>query len=117
MSYSLKLSPPAYLTLELPDGSGSVKIDVFEARRVCFDEAAKKPNEAERWKYLKDWLGARLQVQGDQIAESTAIEFNNAIAKLVDEVNKQTSKKLVSIVSSQPPIPASPETSPSGETI
>lgn len=114
MTFNLQLSEPAWLYLTLPSNSTEVKVDVYEARRFLFEEAIKKPNESERWKTVREWLANKFSVDVDQIAESDALEFNNAIARIVEKTAEQRSKKLEGMLCSQLPTQVSPTTSESG---
>lgn len=116
--YTLQLTEPAYLEVSTPPSyqpAKVVKIDIYEARRFLFDEAPKEPNEALRWKKVKEWLAAKLGVSGEVVAESSALLVHNAIARIVDEKNKELQLKIAGIVSSQQPTQASPATTLPGQ--
>lgn len=118
MEYRLQLEAPAYLIIETPPGylpHKAVQVDVYEARRFLFDEATKKPNESERWKAVKEWMANKLQIPVDLVAESNCLLLNNTVARLVEEVNKQISKKSEQIVSLPEPTPESLPDTKSGQ--
>ena len=89
--YVLKLGKPAFLTVETPDGSKRVRIDVFAAYRILV-EAEKRPSEADRWQYVLHWLAEQLEVDPSLLAESNAIMFHNAILQLVKKLNEELSQ-------------------------
>jgi hypothetical protein len=90
---TLKLSKPAWLTLEAPDGAAKARIDIYKARRVL-DLAAKQPDEDKRWEYILKYLAGELNVDATQLAQSTAIEFNEYICKRVVELNQELASKV-----------------------
>lgn len=108
-----QLSPPALLTLQTPDGAKQVKIDVYEARRAL-DDAGKQPSEDMRQNAILQWLAKKLGVDRTTLAENMALEFNDAIVRLVVRLNEDRQKKTEQIASSLTFTPESPATSEHG---
>jgi len=102
-----RLAPSAFMVLESADGSARARIDIYEARRLI-ETAFKKPDESSRWALVKEWLSKKLGVPIEQIAESTALEFNDLICKRVADLNKERSIK----VSGTAALPTSMQESP-----
>ncbi len=92
---TLKLSQPAWLTLETNEGH-STKIDVYEARRML-EQAQKQPNEELRWKMVLDWLATKLTADRESMAENMAIDFHEAICAKVVSLAVDRKKKIESI--------------------
>lgn len=110
----LQLNQPAWLTLRSPDGLTEAKIDVYKARRLL-EEAEKQPSEELRWKVIIKFLGEQLNVNGDTLAESSAIEFHECINRAVIALNDERKKRLSNIASLPDSTPASQTTSEPGQ--
>lgn len=108
-----QLSPPAMLTLQTPDGAKQVKIDVYEARRLL-EDAGKQPSEGLKQNAILQWLAKKLEVDRTALAENMALEFNDAIVRLVVRLNEERQKKTEQIASSLTFTPESPATTELG---
>lgn len=109
----LKLNEPCFLKLTSPDGTTSVSVDVYVARRVL-EEAEKEPTEEMRWKRVISFIAEQLKIEPALLAESTALEFHECINRIVIRNNADRKKKLQSIVALPDSTPASPTTSDPG---
>lgn len=105
-STPFRLSPPAFVYLESPDGTKRERIDLYKARRML-EEAGKQPTEQARCDLILKWIADKLQLEFNDLAESMAVEFNNFVCKEVERVKEQLSKKLGETAYSQQSIPES----------
>jgi hypothetical protein len=110
---TLNLSPPAFLTLTSASGTTPARIDVYEARRAL-EDANRKPSEAQKWAAVLDYIAGKLSVPRESLAESTALEFNDAIVRLVGRLNEERQKKTEQIAASLSCTPESPATTEPG---
>jgi hypothetical protein len=115
IEYSLKLSPPAYLTIESADGEYSTRVDIFQTWRFL-EDAAKQPSQDARWATIRKYLAGLFKCEPDLVAESTAREFHDAIVNLGTRAQEQIQGKLSSIVSLQQPTPESQADTPDGQS-
>ena len=106
------LPEPAYLLLQSADGSAKARVDVYEARRMLID--AEKHTDADRWATILEWLEQQLGVPASSLPENIALDFNNLVVQVVNQLDEERKKKLASIAFLRPSTPASPATSGSG---
>jgi hypothetical protein len=107
---TLNLSPPAFLTLTSASGTTPARIDVYEARRAL-EDANRKPSEAQKWAAVLDYIAGKLSVPRESLAESTALEFNDAIVRLVGKLNEERQKKTEQ-TAARYPVPRNPQRLP-----
>lgn len=118
--FTLILDAPAFVRISTADGSKSVEIDVYTARRILA-EAESKPTEEERWQTVMGYLAAKLECDQSSLSESVALGFNNYVCAIVNTLDEERKKKAESIAekfatiaSSLTSTPASPATSAPG---
>lgn len=111
----LRLPEPLFITLQSPDGATKFNIDVFVARRMLND-AEKQPTEEARWGKVLTWLGEKLSIQPELLAENMAIVFNNAVMELHNRVVPELKKEHFKTASLGESIPASQEAIQNGQS-
>lgn len=110
----LRVVPPAFVTLESPDGQHVYRADLYVVRRMLYD-AEKKPSQEERFNYILDWLAEKWKVERDTLSENMAIHLNNVVMELVEEKNKEIAKGNFTNASLPTSTPEYQKTSPAGQ--
>jgi len=110
----LHLSKPEFLTLTTPDGETSVKVDIFEARRML-EKAQQQPTQSGRVRFIIDYLAEKLSLSNSDLAENMALEFTECINRCIIKSLDDRKKKLEAIVSLPVTIQESPVISSSGQ--
>lgn len=108
--YLLRLPKPSYVVIETPDGKHSYREDSFVMLRMLL-QAEKKPDEAQRWKAVKEWLADKLKVDESEISENMALHFHNQVVDFTNAVKKEMAKDVFTIASSAQPIQESQQSS------
>ncbi len=111
--YKMVLEEPVRLEVTTPDGEHRALIDVYEAWRFL-EDCRKQPSEDKRWEVVRAWLAKKLDVAPDQLGESSARAFHEAIYAIGNKTQDHLKKTALSIASCQQPTQESQETSPPG---
>jgi hypothetical protein len=109
---TLQLNTPAVITVQTADGSATAQIDVYQARRML-EDAGRKPSDEAKWAHVLAYLADKLGVPREELAESNAIELNDAIIALVLRLNGERQKKTEQIACS---LTSTPESRPATAT-
>lgn len=116
--YSIQLSRPALLRIVHPnDSSRYFDVDAYAANRML-EEANTKPSEDAKWEALCIWLGTKLgmtkEEAKEEISESNARIFWDAVCNVVKIEDEAIKKKLQSMQGLQ--LPTATDSLPDGNS-
>ena len=94
--YGLDMMPAVWLQVRKPSGDVT-RVDVYAAHRGLI-EAARQPSPERQMEAIRKQLAALLCVPAEEVAESEALLFNDAIVAIVAKQNEERKKKVSEIV-------------------